>query len=142
MVKQNIQLMQSLKLTSLNVAGRDGISPAAIGANLPLRPRSPVITAPTSTGGAVSAEASKGTIAIGSDADLVIWDECEFVLRNEALHHAVDYTPYEGTTLRAWLALTLIGGEVVWDGKDFHPRAGRGRFLACGAPSLMPRRAD
>jgi len=84
----------------------------------------------------------KGTIAIGSDADLVIWDECEFVLRNEALHHAVDYTPYEGTTLRAWPALTLIGGEVVWDGKDFHPRAGRGRFLACGAPSLMPRRAD
>ena len=38
----------------------------------------------------------KGTIAIGSDADLVIWDEREFVLRNAQLHHAVDYTPYEG----------------------------------------------
>jgi dihydropyrimidinase len=83
----------------------------------------------------------KGTIAIGSDADLVIWDEREFVLRNAALHHAVDYTPYEGTTLRAWPALTLIGGDVVWDGRQFHPRQGRGRFLACGAPSLMPRRA-
>ena len=83
----------------------------------------------------------KGTIAIGSDADLVIWDEREFVLRNDALHHAVDYTPYEGRTLRAWPALTLIGGEVVWDGKQFHPRTGRGRFLACGAPSLLPQRA-
>ena len=44
----------------------------------------------------------KGTIAVGSDADLVIWDERELVLRNEQLHHAVDYTPYEGMRLRAW----------------------------------------
>ena len=79
----------------------------------------------------------KGTIAIGSDADLVIWDEREFALTNDQLHHAVDYTPYEGRTLRAWPAVTLAGGEVVWDG-SFHPRPGRGRFLACGAPSLLP----
>ena len=44
----------------------------------------------------------KGTIAVGSDADLVIWDEREFVLGNQHLHHAVDHTPYEGMTLRAW----------------------------------------
>ena len=84
----------------------------------------------------------KGTIAIGSDADLVIWDERELVLRNEALHHAVDYTPYEGMTLRAWPAFTLIGGEVVWDGTAFHPRAGQGRFLRCGTPTLRPARKD
>lgn len=83
----------------------------------------------------------KGTIAVGSDADLVIWDEREFVLENRNLHHAVDYTPYEGQTLRAWPALTLAGGEVVWDGTSFHPRAGRGRFLHCSAPSLLPSRA-
>jgi dihydropyrimidinase len=82
----------------------------------------------------------KGTIAIGSDADLVIWDEGERVLRNADLHHAVDYTPYEGMTLRAWPALTLCGGEVVWDGRNFHPRRGQGRFLRCGAPTLRPRR--
>lgn len=82
----------------------------------------------------------KGTIAIGADADLVIWDEREFVLRNTQLHHAVDHTPYEGRTLKAWPGLTLSRGEVVWDGKDFHGRAGRGQFLACGAPSLMPSR--
>lgn len=82
----------------------------------------------------------KGTIAIGADADLVIWNEREFVLRNTQLHHAVDHTPYEGMTLKAWPGLTLSRGEVVWDGQDFHGRAGRGQFLACGAPSLLPSR--
>ena len=81
----------------------------------------------------------KGTIAIGSDADLVIWGEGERVVRNTDLHHAVDYTPYEGMMLAAWPALTLAGGEVVWDGRSFHPRTGRGRFLRCGPPTLQPR---
>ena len=80
----------------------------------------------------------KGSISIGADADLVIWDEGAFTISNDRLHHAVDYTPYEGKTLRAWPGLTLVGGEVVWDGKDFHPRAGRGQFLPCGQPSLQP----
>ncbi len=81
----------------------------------------------------------KGTIAIGADADLVIWDEREFVLTNAQLHHEVDYTPYEGMRLRAWPGVTLSRGEVVWDGA-FHPRQGRGELLACGVPTLMPRR--
>jgi dihydropyrimidinase len=79
----------------------------------------------------------KGTIAIGSDADLVIWDERELVIRNANLHHAVDYTPYEGRALRAWPGVTIARGEVVWDG-EFHPRPGHGTFLSCGAPSLLP----
>ncbi len=83
----------------------------------------------------------KGTIAVGSDADLVIWDEREFVLHNTQLHHAVDHTPYEGMTLKAWPGLTLSRGEVVWDGHEFHGRAGRGRFLSRGAPSLLPRQS-
>lgn len=82
----------------------------------------------------------KGAIAIGSDADLVIWDEREFVLRNSQLHHNVDYTPYEGMTLRAWPGMTIVGGEVVWDGKTFLPRLGQGRFLPCAQPSLLPTR--
>jgi len=84
----------------------------------------------------------KGTIAIGGDADLVIWDERETTIRNSQLHHAVDYTPYEGMRLKAWPGLTLSRGEVVWDGDKFHGRAGRGRFLACGLPSLMPARRE
>jgi dihydropyrimidinase len=44
----------------------------------------------------------KGSIAIGSDADLVIWDQGQaFTVTNSMLHHNVDYTPYEGMTLTA-----------------------------------------
>jgi dihydropyrimidinase len=85
----------------------------------------------------------KGTIAIGSDADLVIWDRFaegdERTIRNQDLHHAVDYTPYEGQRVRGWPALTLSRGEVVWDGHQPCGDVGRGQFLACGLPSLAPR---
>ena len=83
----------------------------------------------------------KGTIAVGSDADLVVWDERPVKLSNTQLHHAVDYTPYEGMQLKAWPGLTLSRGEVVWDGKSFTGAAGRGRFLPCGTPTLLPKRA-
>ena len=82
----------------------------------------------------------KGTIAVGSDADLVVWDERETTVTNTMLHHAVDYTPYEGMRLKAWPGLTLLRGEPVWDGRQFTGHAGRGRFLPCGTPSLLPRR--
>jgi dihydropyrimidinase len=82
----------------------------------------------------------KGTIAVGSDADLVVWDERGLAIENARLHHAVDYTPYEGMRLKAWPGLTLSRGEIVWDGKRFTGAAGRGRFLACGTPSLLPAR--
>jgi dihydropyrimidinase len=83
----------------------------------------------------------KGTIAIGSDADLVLWDERDVTVDNRMLHHAVDYTPYEGMRLKAWPGLTLSRGEVVWDGQGFTGQAGRGRFLPCGTPALLPKRA-
>jgi len=82
----------------------------------------------------------KGTIAIGSDADLVIWDHREVTLTNAMLHHAVDYTPYEGMTLKAWPGLTMLRGQVVWNGSTFTPPVGGGQFLRCGMPSLLPAR--
>ena len=83
----------------------------------------------------------KGTIAVGSDADLVMWNEREVQVDNGMLHHAVDYTPYQGMRLKAWPGLTLSRGEVVWDGVSFTGQAGRGKFLPCGKPSLLPQRA-
>ena len=83
----------------------------------------------------------KGTIAVGSDADLVVWEERALAIDNRKLHHAVDYTPYEGMQLKAWPGLTLSRGEVVWDGQSFTGQAGRGKFLPCGTPTLLPRRA-
>ena len=83
----------------------------------------------------------KGTIAVGSDADLVIWEERDFTLTNAQLHHAVDYTPYEGMHLKAWPALTMAAGEVVWENQTFLPRKGAGRFLPCQKPTLLPARS-
>ncbi len=77
----------------------------------------------------------KGTVAVGADADLVVWDEGDFTVRNDALHHDVDYTPYEGIRLKAWPGLTLSRGEVVWDGERPRGAAGRGRFLPCEPPT-------
>lgn len=80
----------------------------------------------------------KGTIAIGSDADLVIWDEGNFVIRNSELHHECDHTPYEGFPLSAWPGMTISNGEIVWDGKSFIKTTKTGRFLPCDAPSMTP----
>ncbi|MBO9538913.1 dihydropyrimidinase [Herbaspirillum sp.] len=77
----------------------------------------------------------KGTIAIGSDADIAIWDpHKEVIIRNEMLHHDVDYTPYEGMRITGWPETTLSRGEVVWDGGQVRGAVGRGQFLACGLP--------
>ena len=77
----------------------------------------------------------KGTIAVGSDADLVVWDDKrEVTISNGALHHAVDYTPYEGLRITGWPALTLSRGEVVYEAGRFRGRAGHGRFMPCAQP--------
>jgi dihydropyrimidinase len=72
----------------------------------------------------------KGTIAVGGDADLVIWDTgVDVTIANANLHHDVDYTPYEGRVVSAWPALTLSRGEVVYSNGQPQGRAGRGAFL-------------
>jgi dihydropyrimidinase len=79
----------------------------------------------------------KGTIAIGADADVAVWDpEREVTITNAMLHHAVDYTPYEGMRIRGWPALTLSRGEIVWDGHRPRGAPGRGRFLECALPEM------
>jgi dihydropyrimidinase len=79
----------------------------------------------------------KGSIAVGADADLVIWDDgLDFEITNRRLHHEVDYTPYEGLRLRAWPALTLSRGEVVWDGASPQGLPGRGELLHCERADL------
>lgn len=77
----------------------------------------------------------KGTIAIGSDADLVIWDTTTpRAIRNRDLHHNVDYTPYEGRTLNAWPALTLSRGRIVYRNGEYIGTPDHGRFQACARP--------
>jgi hypothetical protein len=60
----------------------------------------------------------KGTIAVGSDADLVIWDERDGPSRNARCTTPSTTRPTRHA-LQAWPGLTLSRGEVVWDGRDF-----------------------
>jgi dihydropyrimidinase len=77
----------------------------------------------------------KGTIAVGSDADLVVWDpEREVTIRHADLHDAMDYTPYEGMTVKGWPVTTISRGEVVVANGRLMAEAGRGRFLRCDRP--------
>lgn len=74
----------------------------------------------------------KGTIAIGSDADLVIWDtERQVTLTNSLLHHNADYTPYEGMVIQGYPEITLSRGEIIWNHGEVTAQSGRGQFLPC-----------
>jgi len=75
----------------------------------------------------------KGTIAVGSDADIAVWDpERETEITAGMLHDNVGYTPYEGRRLRGWPMTVLSRGRfVVKDGKLL-VRRGSGQFLPCG----------
>jgi len=73
----------------------------------------------------------KGTIAVGADADICIWDaEREVTISQDILHHDTDYTPYEGLEVTGWPAVTISRGKVVWNDGDVHCEPGWGRFLA------------
>ncbi|UAX97653.1 amidohydrolase family protein [Ensifer adhaerens] len=72
----------------------------------------------------------KGTIAVGSDADLCIWDDqCETVIDNDRLHHSIDYTPYQGSRIKGWPAITLLRGEVIAEYHTLCGKPGDGQFL-------------
>ena len=80
----------------------------------------------------------KGSIAIGGDADLAIWDPArEITIANTMLHHNVDYTPYEGMRVRGWPVTTISRGEIVWSNGKFDATLGRGQFLACEPPQAL-----
>ena len=94
----------------------------------------------------------KGTIAVGSDADIAIWDpEKEVTVSYDLLHDNVGYTPYEGRKLRGWPETVIRRGKVIVDAGDLKAERGSGAFLPCGisdaaapggalAPELDPKR--
>jgi dihydropyrimidinase len=72
----------------------------------------------------------KGTIAIGADADIVLWDTTiTKPITHADMHDGSDYTPYEGIVCTGWPVETILRGEtIVRDGK-LVAKKGAGAFL-------------
>jgi dihydroorotase-like cyclic amidohydrolase len=80
----------------------------------------------------------KGTIAVGTDADLVIVDlDLEKVVRPEDLQGMSDFSPFEGKTLKGWPVATIKAGQIVArDGKIVGKATGR--YLPREATNIRP----
>jgi dihydropyrimidinase len=73
----------------------------------------------------------KGTIAIGSDADIAIWDpNWTRVISTDILHDNMDYTPYDGMEVTGWPRTVINQGRVVVENETLQVERGSGSFLA------------
>jgi dihydropyrimidinase len=72
----------------------------------------------------------KGSIAIGYDADIVLWDpNRRETIRQEILHHGADYTPWEGFEVLGWPVTTILRGEIIAQDGRILGTPGQGRIV-------------
>jgi len=81
----------------------------------------------------------KGTIAVGSDADLVVFDPTrEFTIRADNQHTNAGYTLYEERTVLGWPKMSFQRGQrVLWEG-EIVAGPGRGEFLPTMGARVEP----
>ncbi len=72
----------------------------------------------------------KGTLEIGSDADVVIFDpQWETMIQKPSLHENVDYTPYDNFFLRGYPRSVFVHGQLVVHEGQMVGRSNRGRYI-------------
>jgi dihydropyrimidinase len=80
----------------------------------------------------------KGAVAVGSDADLVIYDPNRRRTISASSHHMdVDYSCYEGRTVQGASDIVMSRGSVVVRDGQFTGRKGDGRFLKRAAADYV-----
>lgn len=79
----------------------------------------------------------KGTIAVGADADIAIWDPDKRVtITHDLLRDGSDYTPYEGREVTGWPILTMVRGQVVVRDCELVGTRGHGTYLPRNKSSM------
>ncbi|HEY8332384.1 MAG TPA: dihydropyrimidinase [Tardiphaga sp.] len=77
----------------------------------------------------------KGSISVGYDADIALWDPSKTATLSQAgLHHGADYTPYEGMQITGWPVATMLRGRFVVRDGTLVGRGGGGRYVSRTAP--------
>ncbi|MCB1497572.1 MAG: dihydropyrimidinase [Bauldia sp.] len=72
----------------------------------------------------------KGAVAVGADADIVLWDpEAETVITQSKLNHAVDFTLFEGQKVKGLPSSVIRRGEVIVENGRFCGTPGGGQFV-------------
>lgn len=72
----------------------------------------------------------KGAIAIGSDADIVVWDhEATRTISAKTHRQNIDFNIYEGMEVQGVAAVTLSRGEVVWENGTLRTKEGAGEYV-------------
>ncbi|WP_179145342.1 dihydropyrimidinase [Rhizobium sp. RU36D] len=76
----------------------------------------------------------KGSIGVGFDADIALWDpNRKETIRQEILHHGSDYTPWEGFEVTGWPVATIARGKLVMQDGDIIGDKGFGQILSRSA---------
>jgi dihydropyrimidinase len=80
----------------------------------------------------------KGTVAVGSDADLIVFDPNEEQIISVKTHHMrVDYSMFEGTRVKGATKTVLSRGRTIIDNGRFTGKAGAGEFLRRENPAKL-----
>jgi dihydropyrimidinase len=78
----------------------------------------------------------KGTLAVGSDADVVVFDPGKRVTISASTHHSrSDYNLYEGTEVQGSPEIVLLRGTVIVDGDQLLAKPGSGQFVKRARPN-------
>ena len=79
----------------------------------------------------------KGSVSIGADADLVVWDpKASRTISAKTHHQKVDYNIFEGMTVQGLNTYTISHGKIVWADGKLNVEEGAGRYI--DRPTFQP----